>query len=699
MDFKEASRRAAVLVEKMTAEEKISQLLYNSPAIERLGIKEHNWWNEALHGVARAGTATVFPQTIGMAASFDPDKLREAADVISTEARAKYNQSDKFGDHGIYKNLTFWSPNINIFRDPRWGRGQETYGEDPFLTAMMGCAFIGGIQGDGEFLKAAACAKHFAVHSGPEKERHFFDAVVSKQDLWETYLPAFEWAVTRANVRGIMGAYNRTNGQPCCAHTELMGEILFGKWNFEGYFVSDCGAIHDIFASHHYTDSHVESAAVSLKRGCDLNCGEIYTKLIDAYETDLITDEDLTRAATHLYAIRFMLGEFEEERPYSDIPFTTLDCPSHRALNLEMAKKTLVLLKNEDNFLPLSPEKVKTIAAVGPNVQSVRVLEGNYEGRASHYITVADGIRDVFTDSSVYVADGCKLSSGGKGTHADWFSVGSAAASNAEVTVLCVGLDSSIEGEEGAADSVKGYCDGGDRLVLTLPPVQRELVDKICDVTDNLVIVIMAGSPVDVGERARAHAKAIIQAWYPGAVGGRAIAELLAGRFSPSARMPITLPTEGTLPDFTDYSMDGRTYRFLTDAPEYPFGYGLGYTDFRYENLRTERTDEGARVTVTVTNTGGMAGEEPVQIYAKYADSRFRTPNCQLCGIKTVKLAPGESSDVIVDVDDYWLKTVDNEGNRVDPEGGVTLYAGGHQPDARSDELTGYACLRKKLEN
>ena len=305
----------------------------------------------------------------------------------------------------------------------------------------------------------------------------------------------------------------------------------------------------------------------------------------------------------------------------------------------------------------------------------------------------------MFADSAVYVADGCKVAGGGKGTHADWFSVGSAAASNAEVTVLCVGLDSSIEGEEGAADSVKGYCDGGDRLVLTLPPVQRELVDKICVVTDNLVIVIMAGSPVDVGERARAHAKAIIQAWYPGAVGGRAIAELLAGRFSPSARMPITLPTEGTLPDFTDYSMDGRTYRFLTDAPVYPFGYGLGYTDFRYENLRTERTDEGARVTVTVTNTGGMAGEEPVQIYAKYADSRFRTPNCQLCGIKTVKLAPGESADVSVDVDDYWLKTVDNEGNRVDPEGGVTLYAGGHQPDARSDELTGYACLWKKLEN
>lgn len=402
MTKNEAKIKAKELVAKMTVEEKISQLLYTSAPIERLGIKAYNWWNEGSHGVARSGTATVFPHAIAMAATFDPELVNTIADVISTEGRVKYNQHVKYNDFDIFKGITYWAPNINIFRDPRWGRGQETFGEDPYLTAELGVSFVKGIQGEGEFYKATACSKHYAVHSGPEKDRHGFDAIASMHDMYETYLPAFEKTV-KAGVAGVMGAYNRTNGHPCCAHPYLMQEVLRKNWNFDGYFVSDCGALNDIYEHHKYVNTKAEAAAVSLKNSCDLNCGEIYQHLIDAYEEDLVTEEDITAAAERLYTIRFLLGEFEETRPYSDISYDKLDCKEHRELNLKAAQESIVLLHNKDNFLPLDKNIQKKIAVVGPNSMSVTALEGNYNAYASEYITVADGIRRVFKDSHITV--------------------------------------------------------------------------------------------------------------------------------------------------------------------------------------------------------------------------------------------------------------------------------------------------------
>ena len=475
MDYERAGERARVLVSKMTVEEKASQLLYNSPAIERLGIHEYNWWNESSHGVARCGTATVFPHSIGLAATFDGVLIHDVADVISTEARVKYNQHEKYGDYDIYKGLTFWAPNINIFRDPRWGRGQETLGEDPFLTSFLAAAYINGIQGDGEFLKAAACAKHFAAHSGPEGSRHSFDARVSEHDLWETYLPAFEKAV-RCGVAGVMGAYNRLNGEPCCGSRRLLTEILREQWGFRGYITSDCGALRDFVDGHKCCDTPKEAAAMALHAGCELNCGDVYSHLIDAYEEDLITEEDITKAAESLYTIRFLLGEFEEKRPWSELPYSLLDCREHRALNLKAAEESIVLLKNEGGYLPLDG-KAKKIAVIGPNAISTAALEGNYFGYASEYITVADGIRREFPDADIKVEHGCRLT---KEKLCDWsgfsnmYSDAAAAASEADITVLCLGLDCTVEGEEiqGASGD---YLDHGDRKGFSCRSLSRSL--------------------------------------------------------------------------------------------------------------------------------------------------------------------------------------------------------------------------------
>ena len=407
MNLEKAKIKAREIVSKMTAEEKISQLIFNSPAIERLGIHEHNWSNEAAHGVARAGVATVFPQAIGMAATYNQDLVRQIGDTVATEGRAKYNKSVSYDDRSVYKGLTYWAPNINIFRDPRWGRGQETYGEDPFLTATLGGEYIKGLQGDGEYLKAAACAKHFAVHSGPESKRHCFDAKASMKDMWETYLPAFQAAV-KNEVAGVMGAYNRTNGEPCCAHTYFIKNVLRDLWKFDGYFVSDCWAVYDISEHHHFTESVKDGAALALRMGCNLNCGVAYRELYDAYDEDLITDDDITEAAVRVFTTRALLGEFEENRPFSDIGYDKLDCEEHRQLNLEAARQSLVLLKNQQDFLPLKNDGFK-IAIVGPTANSKTVLEGNYNGLSSQYITIADGIRNEFSNSRIMVANGSVL--------------------------------------------------------------------------------------------------------------------------------------------------------------------------------------------------------------------------------------------------------------------------------------------------
>lgn len=697
MNRKIAREKAEKIVSQMTVEEKASQLLYNSPAIERLGIKEYNWWNEASHGVARSGMATVFPHAIGLAATFNPALINSVGDAVSTEARAKYNSSQEHGDYDIYKGLTYWTPNINIFRDPRWGRGQETFGEDPYLTAVMGSNYIKGLQGDGEFLKSAACAKHFAVHSGPEPLRHTFDAEVNDHDLWETYLPAFEWAV-KSGVAGVMGAYNRTNGEPCCASKKLMQDILSEQWGFDGYYTSDCGAINDIYAYHHYTGTIEEACAISLKAGCHLNCGSAYSHMMEAYESDLVTEEDITDAAVRLYTIRVLLGEFEEKRPYSEIPFDKLDCQEHRQLNLEATRECMVLLKN-DGFLPLNPEKKQKIAVIGPNAMSHIALEGNYNGMASEYITPADGIRRVFGGENVRVAKGCNIWLEHRNDCAGFtnmISEGISYAENADVTVLCLGLDCTIEGEENGMKNE--YFNNGDKVSLGLPKTQMDLAEAVCKVCDNVIIVLMGGSALDIGDELTEKARAVIDAWYPGAVGGLALAELIAGKYSPCGKLPITFyDSKNTLPDFTDYNMTGRTYRYLTEKPLYPFGYGLSYTKFAYSDAKAERDGENYVVSVKVKNVGGMDGIEKVQLYASFDDSRTPTPNFQLCSLGAVSLKAGEEKEVRLTADGFWVKAVLSDGTRADPDGKLEFFIGGHQPDERSRELGLDDCVRVTL--
>ena len=698
MTKNEAKIKAKELVSKMTVEEKMTQLLYTSPAIERLGIKAYNWWNEGAHGVARSGTATVFPHTIAMAATFDRELINEIADVISTEGRIKYNKHVEYGDHDIFKGITYWAPNINIFRDPRWGRGQETFGEDPFLTATLGTAFIDGIQGKGDFLKAAACSKHFAVHSGPEKDRHGFDAIATPHDLYETYLPAFEKTV-KAGVAGVMGAYNRTNGKPCCAHDYLMGEVLRKNWGFDGYFVSDCGALQDIYEFHKFVETRAEAAAAALTNSCDLNCGQTYDALVDAYEEDLITEEQITEAAERLYMIRFLLGEFEEVRPFSDIPYSKLDCKEHRELNLRAAENCVTLLKN-DSYLPLDKNTSKKIAVIGPNALSVTALEGNYNAYASEYITVADGVRRVFTDADISVERGCnycheKINEwSGFG---NMLSDGAAAAAEADIAILALGLDCSIEGEDTGFDNDYTAC--GDKKNIYLPKTQQKLAEMVCDACENVIVVILCGSSVDLGEKVRNHAKAIIHAWYPGSQGGLAIAKTISGENNPCGKLPVTIyDGEHPLPDFIDYNMKGKTYRFIEGDALYPFGYGLSYTKFEYSDAKVlEKTDNNIKVSVNVKNIGDRAGIEKTQIYAQYTDSRTYTPHFQLCGIKSTSLEAGETVTVTIDIDTYWLKAVLEDGQRVTPDGKITLYIGGHQPDNRSNELLGYECEKIEL--
>ena len=696
MNKEQAKKIAEKLVSKMTAYEKISQLLYTSPAIKRLGINEYNWWNEAAHGVARADTATVFPQAIGMAATFDPDLIYGIGCAVSDEARAKYNKSVQFGDRGIYKGLTFWAPNINIFRDGRWGRGQETFGEDPCLTSNMAVSYIKGIQGDGEYLKACACAKHFAVHSGPEYSRHTFDAKAGMKDLWETYLPAFESCV-KAGVAGVMGAYNRTNGEPCCAHSYLMEEVLFGKWGFDGYFVSDCGAISDIQAGHHFTETKTEAAALALKKGCDLNCGNTYEKLIDAYEEDLVTDDDLTKAAVKLFTIRAMLGEFEEQRPYSDIPYSVVNCNKHRELNLRSARESLVMLKNRDGFLPLA-DRYERIAVIGPNANSVRVLEGNYNGRSPEYVTVADGMRRVFENSGISVATGSSLISTRGSEGEELLSGALAAASEADVAVLCLGLDSSVEGEEMPYEAEGFY--RGDRTTPYLPKPQTELCKAVCGVCENVVVLVMCGSPVDLGDEINEKVKAIVHCFYPGALGGLAIAEILHGDHSPSGRLPVTFfRGDASLPDISDYSMKGRTYAYAEAEPLFPFGYGLTYTDVEYVSADiVSEDDEKITLAVSLTNNEKYAVSEKIQVYAKFEDGRTKTPHFRLCAVKAVRIGSGCGQTVYIDADKRFMKAVLENGERVTPDGKVTLYIGGRQPDALSEKLTGTAVLTVELK-
>ncbi len=686
MDHQEAFQQAQKLVSQMTLKEKASQLRYDAPAIPRLGIPAYNWWNEALHGVARAGTATVFPQATGLAAMFDTEGLQEIAEIIATEGRAKYNAQSANGDRDIFKGLTFWSPNINIFRDPRWGRGHETYGEDPYLTARLGVAFVKGLQGKGRYLKSAACAKHFAVHSGPERLRHEFDAVASPKDMRETYLPAFEALVKEADVEAVMGAYNRVNGEPACGSKTLLKDILRDEWGFQGHVVSDCWAISDFHTHHHITDTAPESAALALQNGCDLNCGNTYLHLLQAYQDGLVTEGQITLAATRLMATRFRLGMFDESCEHDRISYLENDTDAHDRKALEAARKSMVLLKN-DGLLPLSLEKLSTVAVIGPNADSHACLEGNYNGVSSRYTTFLEGIRQAAQGKArVLYAQGCHLHKdriSGLAQAGDRLAEAVAAAKEADVVILCLGLDATLEGEEG---DVGNQYFSGDKEDLELPASQRKLLDAVVQTGKPVVTLVAAGSALRVQD-----GNAILYAWYPGQAGGTAAADLLFGKVSPSGRLPVTF-YRGVedLPEFTDYRMAGRTYRYFTGTPLYPFGYGLSYTRFAYERADVR----GDMLTVTLRNAGDMDADEVVQAYIHAVDSPDRTPNPRLCAFERVHLRAGEIRTVSLTLPQEAFTVVDEAGRRVSGGTRFDLTVGGSQGDDRSAALLGSAPLK-----
>ncbi|MCQ2540206.1 MAG: glycoside hydrolase family 3 C-terminal domain-containing protein [Acetatifactor sp.] len=691
----EALRRAKELVGKMTLEEKAEQLRYDAPAIPRLGVPAYNWWNEGLHGVARAGVATVFPQAIGTAAAFDTDLVGKIADVIAVEGRAKYNAYSAEEDRDIYKGLTFWSPNVNIFRDPRWGRGHETFGEDPYLTGELGQAFVKGLQGDGEYLKAAACAKHFAVHSGPEALRHHFDAKASAKDMRETYLPAFEKLVKDADVEAVMGAYNRTNGEPCCGSKTLMVDILRGEWGFKGHFVSDCWAIRDFHTNHMVTDTVEESAALALKNGCDVNCGNTYIHMMKAYEQGLVTEEDITLAAERLFTTRFLLGLFDETE-YDKIGYDKIECAEHIALADRATAESVVLLKN-NGILPLKKEGLKAVGVIGPNANSRAALIGNYHGTSSRYITVLEGIQDkIGDDVRVYYSEGCHLFQDRVehlGYRQDRISEAVAVAKNSDVVILVVGLDETLEGEEG--DTGNSYA-SGDKVDLLLPEVQRELLEAVVKVGKPVILLNMTGSAMDL-RYAEENCAAVVQAWYPGARGGRVIADILMGEISPSGKLPVTFYRDTEeLPDFEDYSMKGRTYRYFEGEVLYPFGYGLSYGSAKVAEAKAVAVDATLKVVATVQNTGDMDIEEVVQVYVK-ADSADATPNARLAGFARVAVKAGQSVAVEVPMDKDALTVINDAGEKISGGNSYTVSVGFGQPDDRTAALTGQKAVILKV--
>ena len=689
MNRKDARQKAQELVSKMTIEEKASQLRYDSPGIPRLGIPEYNWWNEGLHGVARAGTATVFPQAIGLAASFDENMIREIGDIIAEEGRAKYNAYSKNGDRDIYKGLTFWSPNVNIFRDPRWGRGHETYGEDPYLTSALGKAYVEGLQGNSETMKAAACAKHYAVHSGPEALRHEFDAEVSPKDMEETYLPAFRTLVKDAHVESVMGAYNRVNGEPCCGSTTLIKKKLREEWKFEGHFVSDCWAIRDFHENHMVTGSPMQSAAMALNAGCDLNCGNTYLLILNAYYHGMVTEEAITEAAIRLFTTRFMLGLFDGSE-YDDIPYTKVECSEHLHVAHKAALESIVLLKNENGILPLKKNEIKTIGVIGPNADSRAALIGNYHGTASEYVTVLEGIRKyVGHEVRILYSQGSDLFRDKTETLAhdmDRISEAVTVAENSDVVILCLGLDETLEGEEG--DTGNSYA-SGDKENLELPLCQRRLMEAVAQTGKPVVLCMLAGSDMDMSF-AKKHFEGILQLWYPGARGGNAVAEILFGKESPSGKLPVTF-YEGLndLPAFEDYSMKGRTYRYMEGKAQYPFGYGLTYGKAEVESGTVSENESGVIVSAQMRNTGDRDICEVLQIYIKCMDSVYSVPNPQLCGFRRVNLKQGESKKISVKLPDEAFTVVDEEGKRIIGGEEFVIYVGFSQPDLKSEELTG----------
>ena len=662
--WKDSSQPAAArvndLVSRMSLAEKVQEMCNPAPAIPRLGVPAYDYWSECLHGVARAGTATVFPQAIGMAATWNVPLIRAEADVIATEARAKHNDyaAKHDGDSARFYGLTFWTPNINLFRDPRWGRGQETYGEDPFLTAQLGVAFIRGLQGDDpNYVKAMACAKHFAVHSGPEPARHTFDARPPERDFYETYLPQFEAAVRDGHVGAVMGAYNSVYGKPACANPLLLTELLRKQWGFDGHVVSDCGAIYDIYANHKFADSPEAAAALAVKAGDDLCCGMDYNSLLRAVKKGLVSEKEIDTAVSRVFEARLRLGLFDppEKVAYAQIPISQNDTLEHEALALQVARQSIVLLKN-DGLLPLDRAKIKRIAVIGANANSVTMLLGNYNGTPARPVTMLDGIKSVAgTNVQVVYEPACPLALGRDGTgwpDAQTWTKAIATAWNSDVIIYVGGISPQLEGEEMKVD-YDGFS-GGDRTQIELPPVQTELLKALQAAGKPVVFVNCSGSAIAM-PWAATNLPAILQAWYPGEQGGRAVADVIFGEANPAGRLPVTVyRSTDDLPAFDNYSMSNRTYRYFGGQPLFAFGHGLSYTKFDYNDAKLNATNVNAGDTVKLTfalqNNGTWDGDEVAQVYFRHVHSTLPQPRLALCGFVRIYLEAGQNAHVTMSI-------------------------------------------------
>lgn len=674
------------LLARLTLPEKINQLGHENNAIERLGLPAYNWWSEACHGVGRNGRATVFPQVIGLGATWNRDLVQRVADATADEARAKHHAAARAGLHGQqYQGLTFWTPNVNIFRDPRWGRGQETFGEDPYLTGELGLAMVRGLQGgDPRHLKVAACAKHFAVHSGPEDERHAFDARPSPKDLWETYLPAFEKLV-RGGVEAVMGAYNRVLGEPACASRFLLGDVLRGRWGFTGHVVSDCGAIDDFHRHHQVTRDSAESAALAVKNGCDLNCGCTYNDLILAVRAGQISEPEIDTALRRLLATKFKLGLFDAPASvaHTRIPESVIDCAKHRSLARRAAAESFVLLKNAAHLLPL-PAAPRSLLVVGPTAANVGAMLGNYYGVSARIVTFMEGLVARAPEGCrVMYRPGCPLSQeGAPGVN---YTFGDAAM--AEVVVAVLGLDPTLEGEEG--DTVASPL-GGDRVRIELPDNQRAFLKELRQHAKKLILVLTGGSALAIPDEHEL-ADAVLYAWYPGCEGGAALGDVLFGDVAPSGRLPVTVPrrTED-LPTFNDYSMRGRTYRYATAEPLYPFGFGLSYAKVSYESLTLSQAKlharDGLQVRAVVKNHSAVAARETVQCYL-LPPSGADAPRAVLVDFAKVEIAPNASHEVTFELPAEALRQVDVRGERVWLAGAYRIFVGPASPGPRAQAL------------
>ncbi len=677
------------LVSRLTLEEKVSQMLNSAPAIPRLKIPAYDWWNECLHGVARTPYhVTSYPQAIGMAATFDVNAMKTMGDFTAEEGRAIYNESIRKNDHSRYTGLTYWTPNINIFRDPRWGRGQETYGEDPFLTGSIGKAFVEGLQGDNpKYLKAAACAKHYAIHSGPESSRHTIDVHITDHDLWDTYLKAFHELVVNAKVAGVMCAYNAYDGQPCCGSDKLMIKILRDDWKFTGYVTSDCGAIDDFYETHKMFPDAESSAADAVLHGTDVECGNAtYKTLTQAVKDGKLTEKDIDASLKRLFTIRFRLGMFDPTNgvAYSKISITALESKPHKDHALKMARESIVLLKNENNFLPLK-ENIKKIAVLGPNADNAETQLGNYNGKPSVVITVLQGLKNKLKNATIFYSRATDFIQ----TEPHDFSKLIDSIKDADVIIYVGGISPRLEGEEMDVD--KPGFSGGDRTSIALPTVQTDFMKALKETGKPIVFVMMTGSAISIPWEEE-NIPGIINAWYGGEAAGASVADVLFGDYNPSGRLPVTFyKSDSDLPPFDDYSMQNRTYRYFKGIPLYPFGFGLSYTKFIYSNLKLSKTkinkSENVDAEVTVTNNGKVAGDEVVQLYLTNINAGTDAALYTLKGFKRINLKPGASQKIKFVITSNMMKTVNDKGESVLNSGDIKISVAGSLPSERSVEL------------